>query len=644
LKDKIDRFFQYNISRIRQAEHFDIHHANFFFKIVPFLLHNNCPELPGFVENSPCGIYRFSPQKLISPSLLEYYFPAAPALDTYPQQAGYCIHSLKTIGSIGTIAQSAQSDCDYWVSIDCNVLTSDAVNKLQQKCELIEEWAKIQRIEIHFFLMDITATRENRFDTSAEEESAGSSLKLLLKDELFRTHILIAGKIPLWWLIPPGLTDKAYKTYAEKLLRENPFIAQHFIDLGYITNIPKEEIFGACLWQMNKALDSPFKSVIKFAYLELLLQRRSNTLPLFSDRIKCLVTFPEKITSPVDKKLTIDEIDPYLMLASDISSFYQQTNDQQRSTLIQKCLLLKTLEGISEKNTDSTADKAILELMQKWHLLPESFQELLKADYWSYQNQIIIGNEVHNFLLATYKRLRAVFKQFKTKSNVTITERDITVLGRKLFTFYEKKENKVPFLKSISRELMGQDDITIQILNTARGTVYCALQGDLAQKDKRADHGTLIHKETELVPLIFWLILNGILTPKSNIHLTRNFHSFSLTDLQELTKVMRSSLPITAFTHISADQLLKPEKILRALIIVNLDKEPVKGNKHLVSQIISMNSFGEYFIHTYSTLTQLKNAINTLLTKHYVSRWNNNLFYHIPSQPEKKHIASLLGI
>ena len=172
--------------------------------------------------------------------------------------------------------------------------------------------------------MDINQTRENSFESSADEESAGSSLKLLLKDELFRTHILVAGKALLWWLIPPGLTEEQYLAYADRLLANPRINTELFIDLGYITDIPNAEIFGACLWQMNKALDSPFKSVIKFAYLELLLNRQEKALPLFSDLIKCLITYPEKLNPQQQIELSLEEVDPYLLLARDIITFYKR--------------------------------------------------------------------------------------------------------------------------------------------------------------------------------------------------------------------------------------------------------------------------------------------------------------------------------
>ena len=651
MRSKLDAFIKYNIARIRKAEQFDKAKADVLFKIIPLLLHVNHPELPGYIdeEESPCGIYGLTPGKIINPQLYATHFACAPSIEelssyTRPTAA---IHSLKTIGSIGTIAQSHKSDCDFWVSIDIKELGDHGLALLSEKCRAIEQWILSLGVEVHFFLMDIKQTRENSFESSAEEESAGSSLKLLLKDELFRTHILVAGKALLWWFIPPGLNEKQYLAYADNIINNSRFNTDLFIDLGYISDIPNAEIFGACLWQMNKALDSPFKSVIKFAYLELLLNRRQKSLPLFSDRMKCLVTFPEKLPAQQQTELSLEEVDPYLLLARDIITFYKsRTANLEQAELISRCLFLKTLEGVEilRRQGKATDTKDTLQLMEKWRLLPSDYAELLTLKSWKFKQLASLGNAVHQYLIDTYKRLRKIFRKFQNKDGWTITERDIAVLGRKLFTFYEKKPNKIDFLRSISRDSMGQDEITIHVARASGHNVFLALQGKHDNQSVQHNTDMILRREKSLIPLLVWLWINGILHVKTRLHLTKTFISLSLADIEDLVKVMHTSLPKVDFAHISGQQLLQPERIIQALAVVNLEKLPVKGNKKLLSTIVSANSYGEFFVHDYETASQLKNALGQLLTKHYVSRWKNNLHFFIPQQPEQRSIQSLLGI
>lgn len=651
IKERIDRFFEYNNSRMRKSVNFKESKACLLFKIVPFLLHSNAPDLPGYIDEPDCcyGIHFFKPEKEISADIFQRYFPSSTALrssSTSPFSKKPFIHSLKTIGSIGTVAQTEKSDCDYWVSVSFDELGDRGLAQLEQKFKLIEAWAEAQGHEIYFFPMDIVQTKENSFQSRTDEESAGSAIKLLLKDELFRTHVLVAGKMPLWWLIPPGLSDSEYKAFVNQLPESSKINLNNFVDLGYISNLPKQEIFGACLWQMNKALDSPFKSVIKFAYLELLLSDKPESIVLFSDRIKTLVTYPEKLPNK-SVALAIDEIDPYLLMAKEIVAFYQNKKSvKKRDDFIRSCFFLKTLEGreSQKKLTDGSNHlKTTTELMEDWGLLPDNTQHYLNYRHWTYKDLIKEGTKVHEYLIETYKKLRWYLRTFaKEKKELTITEQDIAVLGRKLFTFHEKKPNKIDYINSLSRQAMEQLDITIHVARLSGTDYFFAFQGEYDHNTIKSKKDYIIKREDDPIKLLTWMMVNGILTKSSKLHLTKNYLPVDLTDLQILVDKIINTFPLVNFSHISADQLLKSEIIMQALAIINFEKAPVRGAKKIKSTVISLNSYGEYFVENYETIPQYKNALRTLLTQHEISRWNHNLDIFIIPQPELHALQTLL--
>jgi len=651
IKQKIDRYLEYNTSRIQKAVNFKESTASLLFRVIPFLLHSNAPDLPGYIDEPDCcyGIHLLTPEKLMPRDLFQRFFPESSALrsDTpspYPQKA--FIHSLTTIGSIGTIAQTEKSDCDYWVSVSFDELGDQGLSQLERKCKMIEQWANDLGYNLFFFPMDITQTRENSFESRADEESAGSAIKLLLKDELFRTHILVAGKMPLWWLIPPGLTNDQYKAYVDQLAEKEKLNFNNFIDLGYLSNLPKAEIFGACLWQMNKALDSPFKSVIKFAYLELLLSDKQQSMKLFSDKIKMLVTFQELLPDN-EVALAVDKIDPYLLMAKEIVSFYQkEETDQKRDDFIRACFFLKTLEsrGSQKKIADGNSRiKATTRLMEDWDLLPSDSKHYLNYHHWTYKDLLMAGTKVHEYLIETYKKLRWYLRTIaKEKSGLTITEQDIAVLGRKLFTFHEKKPYKIDYINSLSRQAMEQLDITLHVARLSGEDFFFAFQGEHNHQTIKNNKDHIIKREKDPIKLLTWLMVNGIITKRTQIHLTKNYLPIHLHDLQVVVDKLIETFPQVTFSHISADQLLKGENIVQALAIINFEKAPVRGAKKIKSTIISLNSYGEYFVQSYETITQYKNTLLTLLTQHEISRWNKNLEVFIVPQPELHALQTLL--
>lgn len=645
MQERIKRYQTYNRNRKVKAFNFDKDQANFLFRVIPYLLHCNHPDLPGYIDDQDCcyGICRFLPDKYMDDELFKRYFPNSSARNPntaspYPPKHSY-IHSLKTIGSIGTIAQTTKSDCDYWVSIRREELGEKGGKLLENKCRLIEEWALKKGQEIYFFLMDIDQTRENKFKSMVEGESAGSALQILLKDELFRTHILVAGKMLLWWLVPPGLSIEQYHDFVKEEIEHKRLNPKNFVDLGYFSDIPKNEIFGACLWQMNKALDSPYKSLIKFAYLELLLREKSQLLPLFSTKIQCLVTYPQQLPQD-EQELPLSLIDPYLLLAKEIISFYRRRKRTTEAELIRECLFRKTLEGIHFRKSDNDLKQGVI-LMKKWDILPKNYATLIKNEVWNYHDLIETGKRVHSFLLNTYKRLSDLQASFDS-TVTTISNRDLAILGKKLFTYYEEKKGKIPYLRSISRKVMGQENITLHRRIQGANSDYQAYQGLPPTHKILSNEIKPIKEDHDLTRLLASLVINGIIQKKTAVRITPSFQEIYFNDIEKLIEIMLDLFPLVNFGKIPAEEMLNPERLIKALVVINMEKLEVRNSKKLESSIVTLNNYGEYFYSSCSTLVQLKNKMRYFLTKYYISRWNNNLIVFIPPQPQKQYISNLL--
>jgi len=229
----------------------------------------------------------------------------------------------------------------------------------------------------------------------------------------------------------------------------------------------------------------------------------------------------------------------------------------------------------------------------------------------------------------------------KENSKLTITEEDIAILGRKLSSFYEKKPNKIEYIQSLSREIMSQSDVTLHISIVAGKDTFFAFQGS-DDKVIQNPKNFIIKREDHLVRLLAWLVVNGILTKDTRLHLTKNSLAVCLPDIQNLVQTLLASFPLIHFSQISARELLASEVIVRALAVINFEKAPVRGAKNINSSIIASNSYGEYFLEQYDTIAKYKTALRTLLTRHGVSRWSNNLTVFIPPQPEQHALQSLL--
>lgn len=93
-----------------------------------------------------------------------------------------------------------------------------------------------------------------------DSESCGSTQQQVLKEEFYRTCMVICGKTPLWWLC---YDSPAPLNYNQTLLdiQGDGYWEYDVIDFGDIERIDPREYFGAALWQFHKSLSRPLKSL-----------------------------------------------------------------------------------------------------------------------------------------------------------------------------------------------------------------------------------------------------------------------------------------------------------------------------------------------------------------------------------------------
>ena len=85
-------------------------------------------------------------------------------------------------------------------------------------------------LEIHFFLNDIEKVRQNIFDDDEDDSLAGSPLGVLLKEEFFRSSIVISGRAPFWWAVPADSDDRMYSQWLSVAVGKG--LMDSFVDLG----------------------------------------------------------------------------------------------------------------------------------------------------------------------------------------------------------------------------------------------------------------------------------------------------------------------------------------------------------------------------------------------------------------------------
>lgn len=506
LKQRFVLLNQARLQRTREALH---GRQEEFLDLLPLLFHVNHPLLPGYASRyTPCGVWGYEPGRKVlnlAKGLARSFAYKKPTKRQSP------ILALYFMGSSGTIAHAAGSDFDIWL---CHAPGLDGEQRalLQQKAHGIEAWATTLGLELHCFLINPETFRQGG-QSALSSESSGSAQQSLLLDEFYRTGVLLQGQYPLWWLVPPDY-EAAYELYVAELQRKRFLYARDTIDFGGLAHIPAEEFFGAALWQLSKGIDAPYKAILKLLLIES-YARDYPAVELLSKRFKQAV---------YDGMIDPEQLDPYTQMLQKVSDYLQQHGETQRLELARRCFYFKVDIRLSEplpaRRTGWQREK-MLQLTQAWGW---SRAELMLMDtrrQWRVQRVLAERQQLFQALATSYRFLSDFARKYSELS--LISQEDLTTLGRKLYTAFERKAGKIDLItRGIEAELREAQVTLVEGGGAGEEEGWLLFSGVVSLDNLRTENP--VKRSRGLIELLAWCHFNHI-TGATTSYVVHSAHS-----------------------------------------------------------------------------------------------------------------------
>lgn len=577
-----------------------------FLNLLPLLFHINHPVLPGFIgSDTPCSIPDYSPSQAVlrTARKLGRSFQ-------YKKRARrkYNIHGLYLMGSIGSIAHTSGSDFDVWLCHD-QKLKPAQLQALREKAQSLENWAAELGLEVHIFLIDVDAFR--RGDREAiSRESSGSTQKQLLLEEFYRTGILLAGRHPLWWLVPPD-QESNYTQYAAMLQHQRFIDPLDCLDFGGLERTPADEFFSAARWQLYKGIDSPYKSVLKL----LLVEAYSRDYP----KIRWLCQ--EAKASIYSGTLDLDALDPYVLMYNRVEQYLLSREETERLDLARRCFYFKAEQALGTKSR-SRKGAWQRELMQSvvntWGWKQKKLAELDSRHSWKIGQVIQERNVLVRELTNSYHILTEFSRTYASSGRIDPEE--ISLLGRKLHTALERQPGKVDSINpSISKNLV-EDQLSLHYIKSSESQaswlLYCGkVDGN------RADTAFPIKKTFSLIEMLSWIQVNNLADRSTKLSLYPKSCPVSSKELRSLLNSLNKRRDVLHPGNIPLSDLASPPFAKSCTLFINTGDDPMehlsKEGKQLTSDRSDALSFG-------SAHTCLVNHMQQLI----VTSWGETLITH----------------
>lgn len=566
------RFLAINRERLHRAEDALGYRTRDFLELLPLLFHINHAMLPGFVsKQTPAGISDWAPTK----KSLEAGKRHAKSFD-YKKRAlrAFDIHSIFLMGSVGTIAHSEKSDFDVWVCHRPD-LSNEQMTQLSAKCTEIEEWSESVGLEVHFFLMDAEKFRKGEV-VELSSESSGSTQHHLLLEEFYRTSLLVAGRYPVWWLVPPD-EEENYTKYVARLLKQRFIPENEVIDFGGLSEVPAEEFFGAALWQVYKGIDSPYKSVLKMLLMECYAAEYPN-----GDLLS--LSFKRAIYSGITD---LDLIDPYTILIEKLQQYLIHRSSDERLELVRRCFYFKVELALSKHSRSQRGWRweRMHELANLWGWTEGYIEHLDKRKSWNVhqvlkERRVLVDEITHSYMaLSRFGRNHSGLAR--------IEQKDLNVLGRKLYAAFERKAGKIETInRGISSNIIESHMTIVQGRGKEDDESWALYPGQIEE----AEQGSSLKRARSVLEILAWCHFNRLIGPRTIISLTLNEGVLSLKEIRSILSTLESLFPEGVLPPTDIESFSSPPSIETGCIFANVGVDPLPAHSRRGTGLVSDQS------------------------------------------------------
>jgi adenylate cyclase class 1 len=551
-----------------------------FFRLIPCLLHSSRFEEYMDLRGVPgCRIDGFEPD-YTQMRLLDTMFPFIKERSRTALQSEIVhIAAVYTIGSLGTVAQNRKSDVDVWICLAGTGPDRILRSRLVMKCEELSRWAKEEYdLELHFFVMTMDEIRSNNFGVLSGEGS-GSAQALLLKEEFYRTALLVAGRFPGWWSLPCWSCNGRVVPLFEEAMNDRS------CDLGKIDAIPREEFFGASLWQIVGSAKNPYKALLKLGLLEKYASQGASPDTMLSEVIKANL---------LEGKKEVFQIDPYGLLYKELLQFYDRLGEKEGCTLLRESFYSKVrMEEIdlSRGHPRRQEEQSILSSsFPSAKITREKIAALSRR--WSTAKTLELGEAMSTFMLGAYKRIQG--KVSAAGANVSIRPEEMTMLGRTILSYFGREPGKVRRMFFIDLEETDYQELYFYTERSADGTKVYAAKARGRNAPRILDRLEVVRRDHDPVRLAAWLCVNGLYKPGVAVSGTPTLTPVSVSFLQGLMNGVLEIFPPLEVFRARQEDLLEERRIRKILCF--LQKGGGGDDLELVrADILYATSWGELY-------------------------------------------------
>ncbi|MBK7168071.1 MAG: class I adenylate cyclase [Gammaproteobacteria bacterium] len=564
LRLALTRFRAISAARLARVRAMLTQRQRHFIDLLPLLLHANHPALPGYVsQQTPCGISGYTPPAQVL-SLARrvalsfgYQRPAASEAQ---------VHGVYLMGSSGTLGHSDGSDLDVWICYP-EQLDGKQLALLQKKAERLQHWAREGGFEAHLFLMNGEKFKRGQREPLTGE-NCGSAQHYLLLDEFYRTGILLAGRLPAWWLVPPA-AEAHYAQFCRQLTKKRYVKSADLVDFGGIASIPQGEFVGAGIWQLYKAIDSPFKSVLKLLLFEVYAAQFPSSESLSAD-------YKRAVHQGV---VDIDELDPYMMVYRRLERHLLRREEPERLEIVRRCLYYKAgtkLSRPASQDIDTWQRNLMTRLTEEWGWDAHKLAKLDSRPDWNIHEVGAERNELVRELTYSYRFLAEFAGKARREQPSMHTSSASSVASCTRHTNARPARSK-PSIRVAPATSRSASSAYAPVRHLRRKPPIRPGSRSPGSSRRAPHHRSALRQSACLTELLAWCVLNGVIGKHTRLATREALDGLRQSELRRMVADLRELVrACTSPERLDDEAFASPAQPLELLAFVNVAADPLR--------------------------------------------------------------------
>lgn len=568
--DSREAFFRWNKKQYSSmSQRLDVEKVHLI-HFIPLFLHLNHRLLPGYSGNDvPVGVHGYIPEK----SLL-YEARKLNNKFRYEREAA---PGRAAIDAIYFQQQIIDDRCFCWIFCSEN-LNDRQFHEILLKADRLSRWYIARNCKIIFIV-----TSEKKFRLDIKKHATDIDVAFFV-EQFYAESVLLAGKYPVWWLVPVD-NEPDYDACVANMLEVRFVDRSEFIDIGNISNLMPDVFLDSALRLMQNSKRSKELCLIEL----LMLDSKSLHWPEMDGvayRIK------NNLYHGVENKSPLEHFADILH-----ECFASIKNKQHISSPLR---LLSSLKNMRTKLSHQLIDAFIGDSYAQ----PVELKGLDKVISILNTNKSI-SSEIKDIF-------SNILSQYSDRIDQQKADTKLTVLGQNMLESLTQSSNRVPVYNTDDVLMPVLDRILIKHEIQNKAESLWSLNIVMSEENEKRVEGF-----SSLLGLLAWSWLNNIVNVATQVSIDCPLQQVKQTEARYVLDVLMHRLNPSLIKNIPASALKKPAIPVSAILVVNFmvndsevpdieeDDDPLsygydQQNLLVHCEILEVDSWGEVHTHSYN--------------------------------------------